>query len=315
MADETPERQGARGEPDRVTVLYVAGWGRSGSTLLELILATLPGFVATGELRRLWEAGLRRNNLCGCGARFDDCPFWSAVVGRVPRLADPARRRRLEGQARALARNRGIPGLLAGRGTATRPDRAAYLRALGQLYRSIRDEARANVVIDSSKSPAYGFLLASRPELDVRVIHLIRDSRAVAHSMSRHRVDPSDPERRPEMTRASPRKSALEWSSRNLLAAALRFSPARHARLRYEDLATDPAAATSRALGRLGLLEAATRATEIGEIALGENHTVAGNPLRFHRGPLAVQLDDAWRRSMAPGDRRWVSWMTWPFRW
>ena len=57
---------------DRVRVVYIAGWGRSGSTLLELILDTLPGWRATGELRCLWEAGLRRNQLCGCGARFGD---------------------------------------------------------------------------------------------------------------------------------------------------------------------------------------------------------------------------------------------------
>ena len=60
---------------------------------------------------------------------------------------------------------------------------------------------------------------------------------------------------------------------------------------------------------------AALRATEIGAISLGENHTVAGNPLRFRRGPLEIRLDDEWRRSMPAADRRAVTLLTWPFRW
>ena len=60
-------------------VLYVGGWGRSGSTLLSHLLGRLPEMVAVGELRYVWQAGVSGNELCGCGQPFDECPFWVAV--------------------------------------------------------------------------------------------------------------------------------------------------------------------------------------------------------------------------------------------
>ena len=45
--------------PSTPQVLYVGGWGRSGSTLLDLALGQIPGFVSVGELRYLWERPCR----------------------------------------------------------------------------------------------------------------------------------------------------------------------------------------------------------------------------------------------------------------
>src|SRR4051812_39799023 len=62
------------------TVLYVAGAGRSGSTLLERLIAEKNDFFAVGELYYLWERGYERNELCSCGEPFHDCPFWQEVL-------------------------------------------------------------------------------------------------------------------------------------------------------------------------------------------------------------------------------------------
>ena len=35
-------------------VLYIGGWGRSGSTLLSHLLGGLDGMVSVGELRYVW---------------------------------------------------------------------------------------------------------------------------------------------------------------------------------------------------------------------------------------------------------------------
>src|SRR5204862_6576366 len=71
-------RDPAAGVSD-VPVLYIGGWGRSGSTLLAHVLAEVPGFVSVGELRYVWQAGPEANELCGCGLPFDECPVWTAV--------------------------------------------------------------------------------------------------------------------------------------------------------------------------------------------------------------------------------------------
>ena len=38
-------------------VLYIGGWGRSGSTLLATQLGSLGGYVSVSELRYVWQAG------------------------------------------------------------------------------------------------------------------------------------------------------------------------------------------------------------------------------------------------------------------
>ena len=54
-------------QPGEVKVLFLAGKGRSGGTLLASLLGQLPGFFNIGELNRLWDWGLVSNYRCGCG--------------------------------------------------------------------------------------------------------------------------------------------------------------------------------------------------------------------------------------------------------
>jgi hypothetical protein len=47
-------------------------------------------------------------------------------------------------------------------------------------------------------------------------------------------------------------------------------------------------------------------------VTLRDDHTVAGNPIRFKRGDTELRLDDEWRRAMAlPGKFAMTS-LTWP---
>src|SRR5262245_18916217 len=71
MSDETTNPQ---------DVVFIAGFGRSGSTLLAQVFGELPGFVSVGELRHLWLRGAAENQLCGCGTPFQECSFWKSVA-------------------------------------------------------------------------------------------------------------------------------------------------------------------------------------------------------------------------------------------
>ena len=62
-----------------VRVLFIGGWGRSGSTLVERLLAEMPDVVGAGEVTHLWRRALADNQPCACGAPFDACPFWISV--------------------------------------------------------------------------------------------------------------------------------------------------------------------------------------------------------------------------------------------
>ena len=77
---DSPRRRGVA--PEAPTVVYIGGFGRSGSTLLERILSSLDGTVALGEVVHLWKRGIGADERCGCGAPFSACGFWSEV-GRL----------------------------------------------------------------------------------------------------------------------------------------------------------------------------------------------------------------------------------------
>ena len=64
-------------------VIYIAGSGRSGSTMLERVLGEMPGFVNVGELIDLFRRTAPRGERCGCGLAFADCPFWIGVGERA----------------------------------------------------------------------------------------------------------------------------------------------------------------------------------------------------------------------------------------
>ena len=46
-----------------------------------------------------------------------------------------------------------------------------------------------------------------------------------------------------------------------------------------------------------------------------ENHTVAGNPIRFTRGPLEIRADAEWQALMPARQRAVVTGLTWPLLW
>jgi hypothetical protein len=49
-------------------------------------------------------------------------------------------------------------------------------------------------------------------------------------------------------------------------------------------------------------------------VVLDVNHTVAGNPNRFHVGQVTIRLDDEWSRRMPRSRQALVQGLTWPLR-
>src|SRR5579862_2172783 len=75
-------------QPGDVKVLFLAGKGRSGGTLLASLLGQIPGFFNIGELNRLWDWGLVSNFRCGCGLPMQECPTWHAILEQADELLD-----------------------------------------------------------------------------------------------------------------------------------------------------------------------------------------------------------------------------------
>ena len=298
---------------ERIKVLYIAGFGRSGSTLLGNVLGGVSGFVSVGELRQVWEYGFVGNKTCGCGEPFSRCEVWRPVVDEAFGDAEKIDPREMIRLREGWARTKHIPLMLTSTGRRYVERRLAeYLDALGRLYRAVGRVTGSRVIVDSSKFPSYGYVLGMVPSVDLYVVHLVRDPRAVAYSWQRKRLHP-DPENPEYMPLRGPAESSTRWTARNLAVEALRRRyPARYLLLRYEDFVADPRKAVGRVLELVGEEMAPRPHVGAHEVKLGTNHNVWGNPGRFRTGTVEVRPDREWAHLMKPGDRRLVSSLTFP---
>jgi hypothetical protein len=286
-------------------VLYLGGLGRSGTTLVERLLGELPSVCALGEIVHLWQRDIRDDERCGCGARFSACTFWIRVgerafdgwanvdVDRVHALRD------------AVERTRHIPRLAAGQ--MPEADVREYANYYARVYRAAAEISGADVVVDSSKHSALAHVLRYADDLDLRVVHVVRDPRGVAYSWTKTVARP-EADGTSVMTRYSPGRSALLWNAHNAAFGLLarRGVPVR--RIRYEEFLTDPRAALIRLADFAGITLApadmAFLRPQYADLSVG--HSAAGNPMRFTVGRLPLRHDDAWVRSLPAGQRRLV---------
>ncbi len=177
---------------ERPRVLFLAGFGRSGTTLLERVLGELPGVQPLGEVIHLWRRGLVDDERCGCGEPFSRCVFWNAVGARAFggwQNVDLARVEVVKSDADRLRR---VPRLIVAGRRGAAPETARDLAALhGRVYDAAAAVAGAEVVIDSSKHSSLAHCLRLDPAIDLRVVHVIRDSRGVAYSWTKSSSAPT----------------------------------------------------------------------------------------------------------------------------
>jgi hypothetical protein len=297
----------------RPSVLYVGGCGRSGSTLLDRLLGQVPGVFAIGEVVHIWRRGVAEDQLCGCGKPFTDCEFWSAVgetafggwTGFDVRAA-----LRLQ---RSVDRNRFIPLMLApSLSTGYRRDLDAYTAMLDRLYAAIGEVSGASLVVDSTKHASYAFLMRRLPSVDLRVAHLVRDSRGVAYSWTKEVRKPEVVDSVSYMPRYHPLRMGTRWVAYNGLFHLLRRSGVPTSFVRYEQLVADPRTELRRLLAFAGVPANDLPFLGEGVADLTATHSVAGNPMRFKNGRIALRVDEEWRTAMPGRHRALVSAVTWP---
>ena len=296
---------------ERVPILYVGGTGRTGSTVLDRMLGNVPGVVAAGEVTWLWFA-LRAGGRCACGERHAECPVWGPVLeatfpetgGRPDALARVADemftlRRRFDSRYLPVMGLPGLRGRLPGR-------LGPYPFRLASLYRNLAAITGAQLIVDSSKEPHYSSILASRPELDLRFLHLVRNPVATAYSWGRRRTELGFGVGH-EMERRGPVSAAVYYDVSNVGAEALWGRGDRYLRVRYEDLVAD-AESTLATIGEFVGLHIDP------EVAMGRStstsaaagHAAWGNPNRFASGPITLRDDDEWTREASRSLRTWT---------
>lgn len=288
----------------RPLLVYILGWGRSGSSILANVLGSLPASASLGEVRYLWDRGLIENGTCGCEKPVSHCDFWQSLRCGSGTVGDITPDRALE-LARSIgsrARRGQFPGLHSARARQAYFDRnTADLDLLMGLYAAAFEKSKSHVLIDSSKSPFYALnLLYEKRSFDVAFLHLVRDPRAVLHSWKKTTPRKDVPNEAWFPRYSSPR-SLVQWGVVN--SSCERFAqlaPELYFQVRYEDFASNWHAALASAMGPLFNV---VQGSKVPAPLVHAQHSISGHPSRFDVGQIELASDASWRDAISGTDR------------
>jgi hypothetical protein len=290
-----------------VKVISIMGHGRSGSTVLGLVLGGHRNFECVGELHKLSRSGWTRDDTrrCACGVPIHECEYWADVYRRwIDKVGSDGLERYVGLQNRFERSRWWWPRLLV-EGRQKSSSFVVYSEMTAALYEAISEVSGKGVVVDTSKPPIRNYALLLNDNLDTHLIHLIRDGRGTVWSLSksqRRDVEAGIPRDRP------PRpawRTSLRWALTNLESewVAARAGKAHAVRVNYERFVERP----GEVLRDVGLLAGedfseVDQALRAGE-AFAAGHSVGGNQLRMARRVVLLP-DFEWRAKLPSRDEQ-----------
>jgi hypothetical protein len=287
-----------------------------------MLLNAHPRICTAGELKatNLGDAATYR---CSCRALIGECPFWEDVAAEMRRAGFDYDVRNARNHLRdvpsryaarllrPLHRSRNaelLRDLMLGLSPTWRNWLPRWSARNHALVRAVARVAGVDVVADSSKIATRLKYLKRNPGLRIKVIHLVRDGRAVALTYMNPSdfADAADPELRGGGSgreahhRLSMTEAAREWLRSNEEAhEVLKTIPAAdQIRIAYEDLCADTASTLARVHGFLEVAESHSYR----DFRSAEHHVV-GNGMRLD-DTSEIRLDDRWRTNLSQADLR-----------
>jgi len=301
---------------NKINYVYILGASHSGSTLLAMLMNAHPNITTIGETSP-GKMGDINKYRCSCGRIIIECPFWENVVGEMRKkhpefyfdhfgtkfecVSKPIINRLL------LFEHRGVL-LEFFRDTVLwlspywRQSKHAIMARCYDLATIVLALSDGRIFVDSSKLAHRLKFLLCIPEFNIKVIHLVRDGRAVALTyMNQDEFgDSKDIFLRrggmginAEATTAflPMEKAADEW--RRCLSSAehvlVGLDKSQWIEVHYEDLCRDTEAVLRRLFTFLGL-KPGKRVKDFRSV---EQHVI-GNGMRLDSTDQVV-LDERWR--------------------
>jgi hypothetical protein len=169
-------------EDGKIKIVAISGSGRSGSTILSILLSQNHDVFNLGQSRDFWHAF--GNARCSCEAPMTECRVWSSAVAHGFENWDERDFKHTEALMKKFFRSatrisdwsnsKNLDQL--------RNDHSEYLEILERLISNCSTHTGACTFVDSSKSPEMALAYSLLDNVSVFVLNLARDPRSVACS-------------------------------------------------------------------------------------------------------------------------------------
>lgn len=203
-------------------IIAISGSGRSGSTLLSLLLSQDAHVFNLGQLRHLWRS-YADDEPCSCGQSLKHCQIYGDQVGDASTLQELGKQFFKDAAGQSDWGDPKVRQKLQQR-------HADYLSAISAVLNHIVQTTEASYFVDSSKAPEIALAFSLLPDVELFLLNLVRDPRAVVCSWYKRKQSFS-----------AVIKNARDWTARQRRLEE--WKPALGANfytLRYEDLASKP---------------------------------------------------------------------------
>ncbi len=286
---------------------FIVSPSYSGSTLLSMLLAHHPRLATLGEFLDNKVRGFREGegDYCSCGARLVDCPYMAELSRQLlakgiefsvdypdtafqcsTGISARLLRASVRGPIFETVRRWAIPLFPASRRTLRR-----VVQRNTAVIRTILEMGTADVYLDSAKNNnRVLFFDRYAPQIDVKVIWLIRDGRGVVTSIMRH-------------ADCGIELATKKWvTTQKSVINTVRFMPSSKVlTMRYEDLCTKPEESLAKAC-RFLALDPAGLPEQYGDKELH----LTGNNMRLN-GLKEIKIDLRWKKSLSASDLRYFN--------
>lgn len=290
-------------------ILFIVSAGRSGSTLLDMVIGSHSKCFTIGEISRLPDS-IKKNSLCGCGEILQNCGFWRRINSRLyKRYGESIYKssnafnlsfwQEYQGSNRYGYYYKIFKPLL---GIAKL--NMTWVHNTRTLFNEIFEETQAEVLVDSTKDIFRAMLLrSSLKEYQCKFIHLVRDGRAVVNSMQKKSYSVYEKTATGDYIKRTypgiytkPEDAILGWRKYNLKTLLLLklVSPKNRMLLRFEDFCEEPEKRAKEITSFLGLPfhETMTNFRDT------KHHSIAGNPTKVGKGGIK-KPDRDWEQNLS----------------
>ncbi len=164
------------------------GSGLSGSTLLNIILGMHPKIYGSGEIDNINKFG-KRDYKCSCEIQVVNCSFWSKIVAEYIKKLGDKKFSQYQNDIHFFENFKSVfawLNVLLGFPFHTKR-KNEYMQSAYEFYKTTLNETGKSIIIDASKNPLRALVLSKNKHIDLKLIHLVRDGRAVAWAIERNK--------------------------------------------------------------------------------------------------------------------------------